>query len=77
VSQVQPQSLKNISRIGIALSTKNSVVSKNGYLTCHLTQENFHIVVLHLWHLMMERVSTKEKSSTLSVATCQSGERTQ
>ena len=75
---LDPQPLpKNINRIEIVLSTKNSVVSKSGSLKCHMTQDGFQFVERLLWHQMMETVSTKGGSNTLSVATCQSEERTQ
>lgn len=74
MSQGRRLSPKNIKRIEIVLSTKDSVVSKNGYLKCRLSQENFQYVERLLWLAMMEGVSMKEKWNTLSVATCLSKE---
>ena len=66
---------KNIKRIEIVLSTKESVSFKTGCLRCQLLPVNFRFAEHLLWSAIFLDVTTKGKSTTLNVATCQSKER--
>lgn len=76
MSQDRPSSKKRIKEIEIALSSKASVASKNGSLKFQLRQEAFQSVERLLWRAILNDAITKGQSNTLSVATCQSYERT-
>lgn len=75
MSRDQLQSLENINHIEIVSSIENSVSFKNGSLKCRLRPDTFRRVGRHLWPAILSLALTKEMSTILNAAICQSKKR--
>lgn len=75
MSQAQQQSLLDLKKIEIVLSTRNCASFRNGSLRFQLNRADFLHVAHLVWLLMKKDVPMMDTSNILNVVTCQSEER--